>query len=191
MPTILVVCTGNVCRSPVAEAALTRALQLRLGEAAPTVSSAGTAGWQGSGATREAIEAAAELDLDISGHVARMLMPAMIEAADLIVCMAAEHRDEVASHKAYTLKELVRLVESLPPPEPDETLTSRLEQAETARAAGVETNPWDHDIQDPMSLSFATYRAISWEIVEWSNRLVDSLYGPAPRWRHDADPAPR
>jgi protein-tyrosine-phosphatase len=127
------------------------------------------------------IQAAAELDLDISGHVARMLMPAMIEAADLIVCMAAEHRDEVASHKAYTLKELVRLVESLPPPEPDETLTSRLEQAETARAAGVETNPWDQDIQDPMGLSFATYRAISWEIVEWSNRLVDGLYGPVPR----------
>jgi hypothetical protein len=52
-----------------------------------------------------------------------------------------------------------------------------LQQAETARAAGVETNRWDQDIQDPMGLSFDAYRAISWEIVEWCDRLVAGLYG--------------
>ena len=180
MGSILVVCTGNVCRSPVAQAAVQRALRLRLGAQAPTVSSAGTAGWQGSGATPQAVEAAAELDLDISGHLARMLMPAMVDDADLIVCMAAEHRDEVSSTKAFTLKELVRLLESLPPADPDDTLTSRVQHAEAARAAGVESNPWDQDVQDPMGLSFESYRAISWEIVEWSNRLANGLYGPAP-----------
>ena len=174
MTSILVVCTGNVCRSPIAEAAISRSLRHRLGDDAPKVSSAGTAGWQGSGPTPQAIEAAAELDLDISGHVARMLIPELVEAADLIVCMAAEHRDEVDSRKAFTLKELVRLLDSLPPAGAD-TWTSRVEQAESARDAGAETNLWDQDVQDPMGLSFEAYRAIAWEIVEWSDRLAAGL----------------
>jgi protein-tyrosine-phosphatase len=107
-----------------------------------------------------------------------MLTPAMVDDADLIVCMAAEHRDEVSSIKAFTLKELARVLESLPPVDSKDSLTSRVEQAEAARAAGVESNPWDQDVQDPMGLSLATYRAISWEIVEWCNRLVSGLYGP-------------
>jgi hypothetical protein len=77
----------------------------------------------------------------------------------------------------------VRLLDSLPPSDTALTsgltsgLTSRVQQAETARAAGVETNRWDQDIQDPMGLSFDAYRAISWEIVEWCDRLVAGLYG--------------
>ncbi|MGZ8625275.1 MAG: arsenate reductase/protein-tyrosine-phosphatase family protein, partial [Actinomycetota bacterium] len=47
MASILVVCTGNVCRSPVAEGLLRAALERRFGERAPVVASAGTAGWEG------------------------------------------------------------------------------------------------------------------------------------------------
>ncbi|HEX7248513.1 MAG TPA: hypothetical protein VF351_10495, partial [Actinomycetota bacterium] len=44
MTSILVVCTGNICRSPIAEGMLRVALQARFGDDAPTVSSAGTWG---------------------------------------------------------------------------------------------------------------------------------------------------
>ena len=42
MASILVVCSGNICRSPIAEGFLRRAIGRRLGEGAPSVSSAGT-----------------------------------------------------------------------------------------------------------------------------------------------------
>ena len=45
MARVLVVCTGNVCRSPIAEGLLRAAFAERLGDGAPEVSSAGTMGW--------------------------------------------------------------------------------------------------------------------------------------------------
>src|SRR5512133_3699358 len=155
MASVLIVCTGNVCRSPIAEAALRAALTERFGNRAPAVSSAGTAGWEGSGAVAGSVEAAAERGHDISDHVARMLTPAMVGDADLVLCMAAEHRDAIlsvasdaAGERAFTLKELVRLLDELPPASgaDPETLAGRIAQAATARRSGAATNPWDEDI---------------------------------------------
>ncbi len=118
MSAVLVVCTGNVCRSPMAEGFLRAALERRFGGAAPAVSSAGTVGWEGSGAMQESVEAAAERGIDIADHVARRLDAEMTADADLIVCMAGEHRDAVgaldppAAARAFTLKELTGLLES-------------------------------------------------------------------------------
>jgi len=117
MTAVIVVCTGNVCRSPIAEGLLRRATEHRTVGAPITVSSAGTAGWEGSPAMSEAVEAAAEREVDISGHVATRLRPGMAAVADLVLCMAAEHRDQIASDdpqaldRTFTLKELVRLLE--------------------------------------------------------------------------------
>ena len=121
MTSILVVCTGNICRSPISEGLLRDALERRFGAAAPDVSSAGTSGLEGSGAMPESVRAAAELGVDISGHVARRLTATMAEEADLLLCMASEHRAVIApapdlDDRAFTLKELVRLLETLPPP---------------------------------------------------------------------------
>ncbi len=63
MASILLVCTGNICRSPIAEAALRAKLSVRFADRAPHVSSAGVAGWEGSGAAPEAVQAAAERGL--------------------------------------------------------------------------------------------------------------------------------
>ena len=59
MTSILVVCTGNICRSPIAEGMLREAMAARFGASAPTVSSAGTIGVEGSPATEESVTAAA------------------------------------------------------------------------------------------------------------------------------------
>ncbi|MCJ7832119.1 MAG: low molecular weight protein arginine phosphatase, partial [Actinobacteria bacterium] len=110
MASILVVCTGNICRSPLAEGFLKRVLEARFGQAAPDVASAGTIGWEGSSAVSESIEAAAERNTDIRSHSARRLEPEQIIPAALILGMTTEHREAVASMvpqaagRAFSLK---------------------------------------------------------------------------------------
>ena len=100
MTSILVICTGNICRSPISEGLLRDALERRFGAAAPSVSSAGTSGLEGSGAMPESVQAASELGIDIAGHVARRLTPAMASEADLLLCMARDHRDTVRAARS-------------------------------------------------------------------------------------------
>jgi protein-tyrosine phosphatase len=189
MPSILVICTGNICRSPMAEGFLRTTLRRRFGDRAPTVASAGTTGWEGSGAMPESVEAAEERGVDISGHVARRLTRGDVFDADIVVAMAAEHREAVsrampeAADRTFTLKELVRLLEALPPPTgplgPDD-LPDRVAKAEEVRRGGFGGNPHDEDIVDPLGLPLESFRAIAWELDEWTVRLAQSLYGSAP-----------
>ena len=188
MASILVVCTGNVCRSPIAEGMLRAALLARMGEDAPRVRSAGTAAWEGSGAMPESVAAAAERGVDIRGHEARTMSTAMLEEADLVLGMATEHREEVArlvpaaAGRVFTLKELVRLLEALPPPGPGTTptLAGRIALADDLRRKGFEGNPHDEDVKDPLGTPLETYRAIAWELKGWIDRLADLLIGVAP-----------
>jgi protein-tyrosine phosphatase len=184
MACILVVCTGNVCRSPIAEGALRAALRRTLGTGAPDVASAGTSGWEGSAAMPESIEAAAERGIDISRHVARRLTRGHVADADVVIAMAAEHRDAVArampeaAGRTFTLKELVRLLEALPPPlDGDADLDQRIAAARDLRRSGFPGNPHDDDIVDPLGLPLASFRAVAWEVDEWSARLAEHLLG--------------
>ena len=185
MTSILVVCTGNICRSPIAEGMLRNAIAARFGVAAPDVSSAGTWGVEGAEATPDAVKAAAERGVVIGQHRARRLSPDRARAADLVVAMAVEHREalehdlEVAS-RTFTLKELVRLLETLPPAPSDAdagSLADRVAAASQARRDGFQGNPHDEDVADPIGLPLQSYRAIAWELDEWVTRLVDGLYG--------------
>jgi protein-tyrosine-phosphatase len=87
---ILFVCTGNTCRSPMAEGALRSLLEKQRAEKFD-VASAGTMGASGYPATSYAIEAAKIWDADISRHESQPLTKALIERADLIFGMAEEH----------------------------------------------------------------------------------------------------
>ena len=186
MTSILVVCTGNVCRSPMAEGFLRSALVRRFGPDAPGVSSAGTLGWEGSGAMPEAVQAASEREVDIGAHRARRLAAGMVDRADLAVCMAQEHREDVsrrspeAEDRTFTLKELVRILEHLPEPSRDpraRSLPKRVSEAAASRRDGFRGNPFDEDIADPLGLPIDSFRAVAWELDEWCGRLVVGLFG--------------
>ena len=188
MASVLLVCTGNVCRSPMAEGFLRAALKRRHADGATAVASAGTAGWDGSGAMPEAVRAAGERGVDITGHVARRITIGDVHDADLVVCMAAEHRDTIvrkmpeAEEKCFTLKELVRLLDALESqsgPNGDRSLQAQVARAAEARRDGFAGNPHDEDIVDPLGLPLESYRAIAWELDEWSGRLADRLAGDA------------
>src|SRR5689334_22069461 len=106
---ILMVCTGNTCRSPMAAALLGR----RLVEAgiAAVVTSAGLL-FDGKPATDHGLAVMADRGLDTSGHRSRKLRPDLLAGADLVIGMARSHvREAVALagpdllRRAFTLKE--------------------------------------------------------------------------------------
>src|SRR5213595_1630449 len=90
---VLFVCTGNICRSPLAASLLERALKERSIEVA--VASAGTGAWDGAPASEGAYLVGLERGLDLSGHRARLLTRELVEGADLILTMARHHRARV------------------------------------------------------------------------------------------------
>ena len=94
MKRILFVCTGNICRSPLAQALLARALTER-GVAEVEVQSAGTGAWDGAPASEGAYLVGLERGLDLSPHRARLLTREIVEDMDLIFTMARHHRARV------------------------------------------------------------------------------------------------
>lgn len=106
---ILIVCTGNTCRSPMAEGILKSMLDHR-GKTDISVSSAGISGLDNHPAAQYAIEAAAHWGVDISNHRGRSITRRMIDNADLILAMSPEHVEFIlrqipgAAGKTYLLK---------------------------------------------------------------------------------------
>ena len=112
MPNILVVCTANICRSPVGEAILRDRLQKR-GLESWTVSSAGTWAQIRRGAARYSVQLMAEIGLDIRQHQAQMVEKHHLEEADLVLCMESGHaealRAEFSPHesKIYLFSQMI------------------------------------------------------------------------------------
>ncbi|WP_025597702.1 low molecular weight protein-tyrosine-phosphatase [Burkholderia sp. WSM2230] len=86
---MLVVCVGNICRSPMAEYLLRRELE------GIAVASAGLDALTGYAADGAAVQVCAENGLDISQHRARQLNAALVSAADLILTMEGAHMQEI------------------------------------------------------------------------------------------------
>lgn len=111
---ILTVCTGNICRSPLAA----QLLATRLADLGVTVSSAGTRARGGTPMTPEAQALAADRGVPSSlsvDHAARYLTPAHVAAADLVLAMTRDHRREIVEldpsrvRTAFTVREFARL----------------------------------------------------------------------------------
>jgi len=112
MPHVLVICTANICRSPVVEAIL-RARLWDAGYGDWQVSSAGTLALPGYPAATESVAVAAARGLDISRHESRRVEEHHLEACTLALCMELGHREALHveypahRHKVRLLTEMV------------------------------------------------------------------------------------
>ncbi len=131
MKTILFVCTGNICRSPMAEGLFRHAVK---GRSDFRVLSAGVGAVEGLPPSEHAVRALLELGIDISKQRSRMLTADLVEQATYIFGMTHHHADAIrllyphAAEKTFLLREF------------DETLDS-----------------YENDISDPIGGSYDIY----------------------------------
>jgi protein-tyrosine phosphatase len=112
MAHILIVCTANICRSPVV-AELLRDRLRRRGLSDWTVTSAGTWAMEARAASRFSVEVMRANGFDITGHRARMVDEAMLAEADLVLCMETGHAEALRvefpaqAGKIYMLTQMI------------------------------------------------------------------------------------
>lgn len=112
---ILFVCTGNTCRSPMAQALLKDMAEKK--DLDLVVKSAGVFAFDGQRVSKEALQVLKEEGIDISNHRANMIHRDLLEESDLILTMAKSHKETLLSKysflkgKVFTLKEYAYGVE--------------------------------------------------------------------------------
>jgi protein-tyrosine phosphatase len=156
------ICTGNICRSPMAEALL----RARLAEVAPevTVGSAGLL-FEDRPAEHHAIRTMAGQGLDIAEHRSRIIAADLLAGASLILGMERTHVREVAAldprlfARSFTLPEVVTLGRIVGPRRPGEGLAAWAERVGSFRNADDYALAAPHtEITDPMGRGARTFR---------------------------------
>lgn len=158
---IAFVCTGNTCRSPIAEYYLKKLIEER-GMEGIRVTSFGLGGFAGYEASLNSVKSMEELDIDISDHRSRTANPETLDQ-DLFLTMASGHRDVLRSHLrealVFTLKEFENLDE-----EELQRIVERKKSGQTPRVSS-ESSYGDFDIADPYGGSLEEYMSTRDEIL--------------------------
>jgi protein-tyrosine-phosphatase/tRNA A37 threonylcarbamoyladenosine synthetase subunit TsaC/SUA5/YrdC len=155
---VLFVCTGNTCRSPMAEALFRSMLSERLAcrpdeveSRGVVVASAGLSAWGGGKASPGALEAMAEVGADLSAHESQPVTENLVRQADVILTMTAAHRAAI------------------------------LAQFPDAAGRVSMLSPDRQDVLDPIGGPLATYRRCAEQIRGHLAARIDTLAAALPR----------
>ncbi|GAA1156163.1 protein-tyrosine phosphatase [Kitasatospora gansuensis] len=191
---ILFVCTGNVCRSPIAERLTRHELDTRLADFAGriVVESAGTWGHEGAPMEAHAATVLGEYGVGADGFAGRELLDEHVIDADLVLTATLDHRAQVISmgHAAglrtFTLKEFTRLVRridpsTLPDPRGGAEVTERARALVRAAAALrgwlLAATPESDEVDDPYGAPIGMFRNCGEEIFDALDPVVTALTG--------------
>ncbi|MBD8043075.1 low molecular weight phosphatase family protein [Arthrobacter sp. Sa2BUA2] len=183
---ILTVCTGNICRSPMAE----RLLQAGLDSLAPgefEVASAGTGALAGS-----AIEPHVAGFINVfggvsTGFISRQLTPELLQGQDLVLALTRGHRSRILEmspgllHRTFTLRELARLLPGVDA-EPQAPAAERWKSAiplALRRRSAHPAGPGEDDVVDPYRRSDEIYQQMVREI----SPAVEAILGWERQYR--------
>lgn len=184
-PTILTVCTGNVCRSPLLERMLQRDVDGAHGPGRVAVRSAGTGALVGAPMDERSAEILVGLGGDPTGFVARRLTAELVSDAALVLAATPTHRSQVvqldprALRRTFTAQEFAGLVAAVPDedlPTWEEPATALAELCTAARAArGAATRPAGDGLVDPYRQPDAVYDRLRAQVVELRPLLARGL----------------
>lgn len=194
---ILFVCTGNICRSPIAEQLTAAALHTRLdrptGDARRVrVASAGTSALVGHPIEPAAAQALHALGVTPAPFRAREITADLVAGADLVLTMTRQHRATVvtllprAARHTFTLREFARLTAGLtPPPATDPAQRGRaLVRAAAGRRGTLPPAPKDDDdVPDPYRQPLPAFRTTA-------QLIAAALAGPLDLLTATAVPSP-
>lgn len=189
---VLFVCTGNICRSPMAQVLLTHRLRQRLGDdraaAYFEVRSAGTYGLAGHPIEGAAMDALTGLGVTADPFEARELVAQHVEDADLVLGATREHRAAVvtlvprASSRTFTIREFARLVSTATAAEAVGSQQDLVEHARAVvRAAAGQRGysrpdrPDDDDIADPYRRAAEAFELAGRQISAAVDTITDAL----------------
>ncbi|HVS69127.1 MAG TPA: hypothetical protein VHE56_11285 [Mycobacteriales bacterium] len=189
---VLVVCTGNICRSPFAERLLRARLDERFGPEAKVVevSSAGTGALVGEPMMPESAETLLRYGGDPAEFVACALSVEQIEAADLVLGLTRAHRSAAvtmfprAAAKSVTLREYARLLTGVSRADvassgPDlvDRFRALTTMAFSRRGFEPPKDPSDDDVPDPFGGSMAGYEKAA-ALIDQALEVPLSLLAP-------------
>ena len=186
---LLHVCTGNICRSPMAERLTRAGLAARSAGDALVVESAGTWGLSGSPMDPAAQRTLAAYGLDGSDFRARQLVGYHVDEADLVLCATREHRSAAvslapdAAPRSFTLREFARLTavvapDELPADGPVERARALVALAAARRGEAPPPDPRDDDLADPYRAPASAFAACAELVDHCLRRPLDLIAGP-------------
>lgn len=180
---VLFVCTGNICRSPMAERLFIARLPSLPNELAVVATSAGTRAVVGHGIDTPSLIALRELGGDSSEHAARTFTGALAGAADLVLTAESGHRTQVvqavplAFRKTFTMREFARLgagLGALAEPSED-ALRTRVAEVAGRRGWADTAAPGADEIGDPFGAALAVARTCAAALADAVDGVLTAL----------------